>query len=376
MKIVVDDKIPYLEGVLERYFDQVVYEAGSKISRSLVMDADALLVRTRTRCNADLLSGSKVRFIATATIGHDHIDKDYCQNAGIAWVNAPGCNAYGVVQYVLCSLAHFSGLGYGSLEGKTLGIIGAGEVGRRLAAAAPSLGLKVILNDPPRARAEGGEGFVDLDSLLQQADIVTLHVPLIRAGVDRTFHLADDRFFAKFDSPKVFINASRGEVVDGAALKRAIANGSVAFSALDVWENEPNIDRDLLAAVSIATPHIAGYSLEGKANGTSMSVNAILKFFGFDQNPSWRPSDLPSQDSCLLFNAEHGVERGMMDCILSTYDIVYDDSNLRSNPDLFEHQRGCYGVRHELSFFSIRNINNEQVAARLKGLTFKVDYNG
>jgi erythronate-4-phosphate dehydrogenase len=376
MKIVVDDKIPYLEGVLEQYFDEVIYSTGSHFFPERVKDADALLVRTRTQCNAELLEGSRVKMIATATIGHDHIDKEYCQRKGICWVNAPGCNAYGVVQYVLSALAHISNVGYGSLEGKTLGIIGVGEVGRRIATIAPYLGLKVLLNDPPRARVENSTDFVDLDNLLQQSDIVTLHVPLIREGIDKTLRLADEHFFAKFGKPMVFVNASRGEVVDGGALKSAIANRMVPFSVLDVWENEPDVDLDLLRMVSIVTPHIAGYSLEGKSNGTSMTVNSILRFFGLEANPAWSPQNLPMLDPTIVFNAKNGTEQGIKDCILSTYNIATDDAAFRARPDLFECLRGNYGVRRELSFFEVSNVNNEQLAARLKGLTFKVNYNG
>lgn len=376
MKIVVDDRIPYLEGVLEQYFDEVVYSTGTHFTPELVKDADALLVRTRTQCDAKLLDGSKVKMIATATIGHDHIDKEYCQKKNIRWVNAPGCNAYGVVQYVLSALAHISNVGYRSLEGKTLGIVGVGEVGRRIAAVAPYLGLKVLLNDPPRARVESLTDFVDLDTLLQQSDIVTLHVPLIREGIDKTFHLADKHFFAKFGKPMVLINASRGEVVDGSALKTAIADQKVSYSVLDVWENEPSIDRDLLQMVSIATPHIAGYSLEGKSNGTTMSVNEILRFFGFETDLGWSPQQLPTLENRIAFNAENGIEQGIKDCILSSYNIVTDDAALRKSPDLFEYLRGNYRVRRELSYYEISNVNDEQVAARLKGLTFKVNYNG
>ncbi|WP_320052446.1 4-phosphoerythronate dehydrogenase [uncultured Acetobacteroides sp.] len=376
MKIVVDDRIPYLEGVLEQYFGEVVYATGTHFIPELVKDADALLVRTRTNCDAKLLDGSKVKIIATATIGHDHIDKEYCQRRGICWVNAPGCNAYGVVQYALSALAHISNMGYGSLDGKTLGVIGVGEVGRRIAAVAPYLGLKVLLNDPPRARAEGSSSFVDLDTLLQQSDIVTLHVPLIRDGIDKTFHLADERFFAKFGKPTVLINASRGEVVEGGALKHAIANQKVSYSVLDVWENEPDVDLDLLRMVSIATPHIAGYSLEGKSNGTSMAVNSILRFFGLEANPTWAPQNLPMLDPTIVFSAGNGTEQGIRDCILNSYNIVIDDAAFRARPDLFEYLRGNYGVRRELSFFEVSNVNDEQLAARLKGLTFKVNYNG
>lgn len=372
MKIVVDDKIPYLEDILEKHFDEVVYLPGKAITTKHVCDADALLIRTRTCCNAELLEGSKVKVIATATIGFDHIDREYCKQKGIAWFNAPGCNAYGVVQYVLAALSLISKNGYGSLSGKTLGIIGVGEVGRRLAAVAPYLGLSVLLNDPPRSRAEGHCGFVDIDTLLRDSDIVTLHVPLIREGIDKTFHLADDRFFEKIGSAKVLINASRGEVVDTAALKNAICKGRIGHAILDVWEHEPDIDQELLAMVDIATPHIAGYSLEGKANGTSMAVNNILRFFGLGDETCWFPSNLPAVNEHVALSKNCTDDEALGEAIMQTYSIKEDDGRLRANPTTFEQLRGCYGVRRELSYFQVEGDVSGLLAERLKGLTFRV----
>jgi len=372
MKVVVDDKIPYLEGILEEYFDEVAYLAGAKISAKDVKDADALLVRTRTLCNKDLLDGSKVKIVATATIGHDHIDKQYCDSKGIVWTNAPGCNAFGVVQYVMSALCELSRRGLGSLSGKTLGIVGVGEVGRRIASVAPSLGLKVLLNDPPRARKEGDRGFVSLDELVDKSDIITFHVPLVRDGVDKTYHLADETFFAKFGSPKTVVNASRGEVVSGNDLKKAIREQKVAYSVLDVWEGEPTADPELLEMVDIATPHIAGYSLEGKANGTSMVVRRLLEYFGFEKVSAWYPASLPKLDYSIAFCGDNGVEIGIAQCISQTYSIAADDDAFRANPDKFEQLRGSYGVRREMSYYEVTNVESERVTALLEGLTFKV----
>lgn len=373
MKIVIDDKIPYLQGIAERYFEEVLYLSGREIAADDVKDADALLIRTRTKCNEQLLSGSRVRYIATATIGHDHIDKEYCRRQGIAWSNAPGCNAFGVVQYVLCFLALTARRGSITLKGKTLGIIGAGEVGSRLAAVAPALGLKVLINDPPRERREGRDAFVDLKSLLERSDIISIHVPLISDGVDRTIGLADDDFFGMLHSSKVFINASRGEVVDEAALKRAIVRGQIGATALDVWNGEPDIDRELMEMADIATPHIAGYSLEGKANGTAASINSILDFFGLRHGQKWYPSNLPELKNKITFDNNLNVEQAIADCLLKTYDIDADSRALKQSPADFEPLRGGYGVRHELSYYQVENVNDRQVAARLKELTFKVE---
>lgn len=373
MKIVVDDKIPYLEGVLERYFSEVVYYSGRDISSNIVADADVLLIRTRTKCNEKLLAGSKVKMIATATIGHDHIDKEYCKEHGILWTNAPGCNAFGVVQYVLCFLSLISQKGYGSLQGKTLGIVGVGEVGKRLAAVAPYLGLNVLKNDPPRARKEGDDGFVSLDELVVKSDIISVHVPLNRGGEDRTFGLFNEGLFGLFQQPKVFINASRGEVVHEPSLKEAIKAGKMRHVALDVWCNEPEIDKELMELVDIATPHIAGYSLEGKANGTAASVNSILHFFGLGDGDKWYPSSLPSLENKITFGSSKNVEDEVLSCILKTYNIESDNDNLRRNPDDFESLRGNYGVRREFSYYKVVNVKDERAAACLNGLTFKVE---
>lgn len=372
MKIVVDDKIPYLQGVLERYFNQVVYIPGGKIGADDVCDADALLVRTRTVCNQALLEGSRVKVIATATIGHDHIDKVFCAKNGIFWTNAPGCNAYGVVQYVLAAVSYLSVNGYGALSGKTLGIIGVGEVGRRLATVAPYLGLKVLLNDPPRARKGINDSFVDIDTLIEGSDIITMHVPLNHDSVDSTYKMGNSSFFEKFTSPKVFINASRGEVVDDAALIDAIKDGRVSHAVLDVWNGEPNISSELLALADIATPHIAGYSLEGKANGTSMSVNCILRFFFGYMVDYWEPSNLPDVDGNIAIDKGIPVEETLKKAILSTYNIKKDDLALRSNPELFEQLRGTYGVRREMSYFRITGAHEGKLATKLRGLTFKL----
>lgn len=367
MKIVVDDKIPYLQGVLERYFSSVVYLPGKAIGPNDVKDADALLVRTRTRCDEALLAGSAVKVIATATIGFDHIDAEFCRKAGIKWFNAPGCNAFGVVQYVLCALAHLSAK-YGiRMQGKTLGIVGVGEVGKRLAAVAPYFGLRVLLNDPPRQRKESASGFVSIDEICQKADIITFHVPLIRQGADTTFHLFDDAFVGKLSSPKILINASRGEVVNTASLIAALRKGDVSHAVVDVWENEPDISRELVELASIATPHIAGYSLEGKANGTSIAVNGLLRFFGFAESP-WFPADLPQKEHDIDF----GKALSDVNCLLQTYPIAEDDRQLRSNLNKFEDLRGNYGVRREISYFRVNNIASAELRARLRGLTFEV----
>ena len=245
MKIVADEHIPFLRGVLEP-FASIVYMPGRKIGPEDVRGADAILVRTRTRCDGRLLEGSRVRFIGSATIGFDHIDVDYCAKRSIEWVNAPGCNGSSVMQYVGSALAHLSKRYDLRMSPLTLGIVGAGHVGSRVETLAKALGMRTLLNDPPRARREGTASFVPLETILQEADIVTLHVPLQTEGQDRTHHLCDRNFFDRLRKNPFFINTSRGEVVDTVALKEALIKKIIQGAVIDVWENEPEIDSELL----------------------------------------------------------------------------------------------------------------------------------
>jgi erythronate-4-phosphate dehydrogenase len=278
MKIVADDKIPFLRGALEQ-MAEVLYVPGKDIRNETIRDADALLVRTRTKCNGDLLKDTKVRFIGTATIGFDHIDTHYCEKNGIVWTNAPGCNSSSVQQYIVSALLKLSKDHSFSLEGKTIGIVGVGNVGSKVEKAARILGMNVMLNDPPRARREGNRKFVLLGDILYNADIITAHVPLNVVGEDKTYHLFNEKSFKKMRKGTWFINSSRGEINDTTSLRRALSSDKIR-AVIDVWENEPDIDNGLMHLAFLATPHIAGYSTDGKANGTAMVVNSLCEFFG------------------------------------------------------------------------------------------------
>ncbi|MFW6101887.1 MAG: 4-phosphoerythronate dehydrogenase, partial [Bacteroidota bacterium] len=245
MKIVADHKIPYLKGVLEPYAE-IVYKPGPEISNDDVKDADALIVRTRTKCDEELLLGSSVKFIATATIGFDHIDQEYCRKKNISWTNAPGCNASSVQQYIASVLAILSDSDF--ITGTpTLGIVGVGNVGSKVKKLARILDMNLLLNDPPRERAEGGTHWISFKEVIENADIITLHVPLNYEGEDKTYHMIDSGILEKIKQETILINTSRGEVVDNNALKHGLTNGSINTAILDVWENEPEIDRELLS---------------------------------------------------------------------------------------------------------------------------------
>lgn len=314
MKIVADSHIPFLKGVFESVGADVLYL--DNISSRDVCDADALIVRTRTRCDSALLSGSRVGFVATATIGFDHVDLKYLSENGIGFSSSTGCNARGVAQWVLSSLSAMH------VAPGTLGIVGVGNVGTELQKMALIRGWKVLLNDPPRAAAENSLDFVDLDALIQGSDVVTLHVPLD----DSTRGLACSDFFGKF-SGQVFINSSRPQVVDDNALKDAIRRGKVGHVAIDVWNGEPDIDRELLSMVDIATQHIAGYSKRGKVRATEMAVRAIARHFGIQQLLQWNSDE------------EYKTEEP------EDYDIMADDRALRNDPCAFEQLRNNYDYR-------------------------------
>ena len=360
MKVVCDSAIPFLKGALEPYC-QVVYAHGSEICREMVMDADALVIRTRTRCNATLLEGTKVRFIATATIGYDHIDTQWCESNGIRWTNAPGCNSWSVQQYIGSLLVTMSRtLGF-SFRERTLGIVGAGNVGSKVARLAALLGFRVLLCDPPRARREGSGQFVSLDEIISRSDIITLHVPLIRDGEDATFHLFDDSRLASMNRNQILINSSRGEVVDGAALKNALAQKKILAASLDVWENEPQIDTQLLSLLFTGTPHIAGYSVDGKATGTTMSVQALGKFFDLPCR-DWEVTKVPQSVQPSEFSIDttgKTPQEVLADAILHTYDIRTDDAALRADVASFEKQRSHYPVRREFPAFCVRTLNDD-----------------
>jgi erythronate-4-phosphate dehydrogenase len=354
MKIVCDDKIPFLRGVLEP-FAEVVYLPGKQTTAEVVRDADAIITRTRTKCNAELLSGSSVKVIATATIGFDHIDTGWCEANGIIWRNAPGCNSWSVKQYissVLVSLARRHGL---DLTKMTLGVVGVGNVGSKVAEAASLLGMKVLRNDPPRARREGPQGFVSLDELMAQSDIVTLHVPLTKEGEDATWHLFDAARIARLRPDQFLFNSSRGPVVDNAALRDALKAKTLRGAVLDVWENEPDIDRELMGLVEYSTPHIAGYSADGKANGTTMSVRTVASVLGLPLT-DWTASGVPAPAQPLAFCIDAAGKSDaevLAEAILHTYDVQRDSDALRAAPDQFEKLRGDYPVRREPTAFSL-----------------------
>ena len=325
MKIIIDNKIPYIKEAVQRIADEVVYAPGKDFTPELVRDADALIVRTRTHCNRDLLEGSRVKFIATATIGFDHIDTEYCKQAGIEWTNAPGCNSASVAQYIQSSLLLLKFVRNKRLNELTIGIIGVGNVGSKVAKVAQDFGMRVLLNDLPREEKEGAERFSSLEKIAEECDIITFHVPLYKEGKYKTFHL--------------------GEVIQTDALLKALNSRMISDAIIDVWEHEPEINRDLLEKTFIGTPHIAGYSADGKANATRMSLDAICNFF---QIKGDYEINAPAPVSPIIHAKNHE------EAVLQMYNPTEDSNRLKNQPELFETLRGDYPLRREEKAYIIK----------------------
>ena len=340
MKAIVDDKIPYIRPFIQNLVDEVLFLPGAKITAEDVRDADILIVRTRTLCNRSLLEGSRVRFIATATIGYDHLDTGYLEQAGIKWTNCPGCNASSVGQYIHSAMLVLKREMGVDFQNTTVGIVGVGHVGTDVHRKLASLGINCLLCDPPRAEKEGNTDgrFHSLQELKERCQVITFHTPLVTEGPWPTFHLADATFFDGLRQCPVIINTSRGEVVDNLALLDALEKGLVRQTIIDTWEGEPHINLSLLEKAFIGTPHIAGYSADGKANATQMVLTALCEWMGVPANFHVAPPSLPE-----TFSASADPE----ELALQLYNPREDSVRLKACPDDFERLRNDYPLRRE-----------------------------
>jgi erythronate-4-phosphate dehydrogenase len=329
MKIVADKNIPYLKGVFEPFCD-IEYLQGDLISNRDLTDCSILIVRTRTRCNSDLLEHTPVKLIATATIGYDHIDIDYCKEQGIAWVNAAGCNARAVQQWVMAAILSYAKQHAIDLTKRTLGVVGVGHVGRLVVDFAEAVGMSVLLNDPPRER--------------------------------------------EINKGTILINSSRGEVVDTSAIVNASSSKAIGAVLIDVWEGEPNLSLELLRHAAIATPHIAGYSFEGKANGTAIVVEAVAEFLNLPLS-GWYPDEehLNAHRTIQIDATGLTTQEILTEALLTTYDINSDDKLLRENFEEFEQLRANYSFRHEVNAYSLKIKGAEaKVIKSLERLGFEI----
>jgi erythronate-4-phosphate dehydrogenase len=325
------------------------------ITAEVVRDADLLATRTKTKVNAALLDGSRVKFYGTATAGTDHMDIDYLNRRGLAWTAAPGCNANSVAEYVTAALLREANLHRRQLVGKTIVIIGVGEVGSRVAKKCEILGMKTLLNDPPKNHAKPDPKFRELFEILPHADVVTFHVPLTETGLHATNKMVNADFFARLKPGCLFINASRGEIVDEDALLHAMDTGIVRRAILDVFDNEPDISLDVMNRSEIATPHIAGHSYEGKLNGTVMVYEAACKFFGIA--PAWKTDPSAKSFDHNLDATDISEEHALWRAVHAAYDIERDDRELRSGADAigkkFNYMRANYPDRYEFPRYRI-----------------------
>lgn len=338
MKIIIESKIPYIKGILEDVAE-VEYISPDAFYPERIKDADALIIRTRTYCDKSLLENSKCKFIGTATIGMDHIDAQYCSNKGITVRNAPGCNAPGVAQYVWATIASWmnkNSIPFDDVKSLTLGIVGVGHVGSIVEKWARNIGIKVLLSDPPRERNEKNKEFVSLSQIAAESDIITFHTPLNREGSDATYHLCDSGFIDTLKRKPLIINSARGAILDTQALVEALNIGKIRDVAIDCWENEPEINRDLLERAFIATPHIAGYSEQGKRRASAMMIEAINEYF--DVNLHIPHIDKPKD----------GADNVTLTGILGSYDPLKDTNILKESPQAFENQRNLYDYRSEV----------------------------
>jgi erythronate-4-phosphate dehydrogenase len=380
VKIVADTNIPFVKECFDSV-GQVTLIAGREISPETIADADALLVRSVTDVNEKLLAGSNVKFVGTATIGFEHVDIDFLKKNNIGFASAPGSNANSVAEYVVAALLETGQKQGLEMQGKAIGIIGVGNVGSKVEAKCKALGMVPVLNDPPLQRKTGDGKYRPLQELFS-CDYITCHTPLTTQGQDKTCHLADERFFNSLKEGVVFFNTSRGGVVDTAAIKKEIKNGKICAAVLDVWEDEPAIDTDLLEMVDIGTPHIAGYSYDGKVAGMIMIYNSLCKYFNLE--PEHEINDFlpaPVVPQIKLLTKGFSQQQVIKAAVDEIYKIADDGRNLRSILNLpmgkrcatFDRLRKEYPVRREFQNTTITIVDEPSGAGdKLKGIGFKV----
>jgi erythronate-4-phosphate dehydrogenase len=362
MKLIVYENITFAKEAFSSLGNSKLVE-GRTLTNKDVQDADVLVVRSITNVNEDLLKNSNVKFVGTATIGTDHIDLDYLGKHDIQFADAKGCNADSVAEYVFTALLKVATVKNISLQEKTIGVVGVGNIGSKIVRLAESLKMEVLKNDPPLERKGIGKNFVSLEAILK-ADIITLHVPMSYEGVDKTFHLLNENNLKQLKEGSILINSSRGAVIDNSALLNEYTKKEFEL-ILDVWENEPQINNELLKVTKIATPHIAGYSLEGKVNGTKMIYNALCQYLKIQ--PSWQPILPEIEHKRLRFPEGKTDGEKLYNLFSSIYNIEKDDELMRKievikpneQASYFDFLRKKYPVRREFSNYVVQISENE-----------------
>ena len=382
MHIVADENIPLLDEFMGG-FGRLTRLPGRLIDRTAVADADILLVRSVTPVNAEMLADTPVRFVGTCTIGTDHLDLPGLAAAGIEVVNAPGCNARGVVEYVLSCLLTFSERATSAWQDRVVGIIGIGEVGGRLATTLQALGVETLLCDPPRVE-QGESGFVGLDELIERCDVISCHVPLTEDGPHATYHLVDEPRLAALRPGAWLINSSRGPVIDNTALNYVLAQRSDLLVALDVWEHEPLADPQLASRCALATPHIAGYSLDGKLRGTAQIYQALCRYLQLPAELVLEQLAPRSGAGSLVLEPGTPPDWALTRALRLVYDVRDDDARLRAmlaaartdqaSREGFDQLRKEYPLRRECNLLQISCAAAEpQMARRLLAAGFELN---
>lgn len=374
MKLVVDENISFAKEAFS-LFGEVKLLAGREINNEILKTADILIIRSVTNVDESLLRNTPVKFVGTATIGTDHIDIDYLKNNNITFADAKGCNAFAVAEYVLTALIKICADEKINPEGKSIGIVGVGNVGSKVVKFSELLGLRVLKNDPPLQRKSPDEEFYSLQEVLK-CDIVTLHTPLTFEGVDKTFHLLDEEKLSQLKDNSILINTSRGAVIDNSALRKIISQKKLKV-ALDVWENEPDVELALLEKAVIASPHIAGYSLEGKVNGTIMIFNALNNFLGTNYHFDFTLPEV--KNNLLNYNQTDFNIDELNELLNRIYDIESDTNqikkmlyfNCEDRVKYFDEMRKNYPLRREFNNYRIK-LNSDKLKKLFEGLRFRV----
>lgn len=380
MKIIADKNIHFVDQAFKQ-FGNVQLIPTTEFKNDVLKNADIVIVRSEVKLNEKLLEGSKVKFVGTSTIGTDHIDLNYLQSRNIGFANAPGSNSNSVAEYVVAALLQLQEKFNFNLKEKSIGVVGVGNCGSKVVKYAKVLGMNVLQNDPPLKRITGNPEFLELDDLMD-CDIITLHVPLTREGIDKTYHLFNRSRIFKMKKGSILINSSRGAVVETTALKDALSSGHISAAVIDVWENEPNIDAELLGKVFIGTPHIAGYSLDGKVNAIRMVYEAACKYF--NQEIIWDPTTELNKIKWLgRLKTEVIIDyqTTLIQIVNNNYDILEDHEKLMQLCYLPPTQQGVYFMKLRTSYPIRREFFNTKICipkershmkSLLEGLNFRV----
>jgi erythronate-4-phosphate dehydrogenase len=377
LKLTIDENIAQAKEAFSQ-FGEVELLPGRMITKNNLSATDILMVRSVTKVNKELLGDTPIKFVGTATIGTDHIDIEYLKSNNITFTDAKGCNSNAVVEYVFTAITEIINRQRLKFNDLTLGVVGVGNIGSKIVKLGKGLGMKILQNDPPLKRSTKSNEFIELDDLLKRSDIITFHVPLNLTGEDRTFHLLDPEKLSLIRDKAVIINSSRGGVVDNNAITKLIDEKSFTV-VLDVWENEPAINLSLLKKVLFATPHVAGYSYEGKVNGTKMIYDALSSFLKV--KPLWQPKPLPVEDYQINIEEDYTLEEMFNKILRKIYKINEDDNEMKKMLEMnkdeaakhFDALRKHYPLRREFLNYNVRlPESNNSLAEILKGFRFSL----